>query len=125
MSEPGKEAEAAARRGHGLTPEQLTAAMGVSDKWPFAADLDGWVQSHNAIRADLTDLKAALAALSGGAVPRNAWRINTLKSFWTFFEHEVHHHHDHEEQLFFPFMATKVTLPTKMSADHKVLAPLA
>ncbi len=32
----------------------------------------------------------------------------------------VHHHHENEEKIFFPVLASRITLPPKMSADHTV-----
>ena len=35
--------------------------------------------------------------------------------------HQVHHHHDNEEKIFFPMLAYRIQLPPKMTADHKTL----
>ena len=33
----------------------------------------------------------------------------------------IHHHHKNEEDIAFPYVATRAELPAKMAADHKAL----
>jgi hypothetical protein len=107
--------------GHGLTPKQYEACMRVSEKWPQPAHRDGWVLAHNAIRLDMRDFANAIATCVSQGGNLTPWQVDVIQNTWKAFEHQVHHHHDNEERLFFPFMATRVTLPPKMSADHKVM----
>jgi hypothetical protein len=71
----------------------------------------GWVKAHDAVRADLTDLLSALSAWKERIEKGQAasqWEVSNLKQYFLFFEHAIHHHHDSEEKIFFPFMETRV-----------------
>lgn len=107
-----------------ISPEELKEVMGVNPKWSYRAELDGWVKAHEAVRADLADLLSALTAWKNRIEKGQAaaqWEVSNLKEYFSIFEHNVHHHHDSEEKILFPFMETRVKLPPKMSADHKTL----
>ncbi len=63
--------------GHGLTPEQYEACMKASDRWHKAASDEGWVLAHNALRLEMDEFAAALAALAGQAI--NKWQVNIAR----------------------------------------------
>ena len=44
--------------------------------------------------------------------------MTTFKSFWTKYLSEVHHHHEVEEEIFFPYMEKVVKMPPKLTSDH-------
>lgn len=44
-----------------------------------------------------------------------------LAAWWAVRTHLIHEHHDNEEIVFIPWMQTKVAVPQKVSADHKLL----
>jgi hypothetical protein len=172
---------------HGLSDAQLAACMAPNAAWPHAARDDGWVLAHDALRADMADLHAAVDALlahaaagraltawqararrggntaAGGrarvarvhavrsrnrrrrarqrnavgsnvrvrasqpsahasstvSAPPAAAQVKTLQADWARFSAVTHFHHKHEEQLVFPFMAKRIVVPPKLSADHK------
>lgn len=105
---------------HGLTPEQVTACMAISERWSYPGERDGWVMAHNAVRLGMTEFLTGIEVLVARNVPLSPFQVTTVKSYWRLLEEEIHEHHDNEEKLFFPFVASKITLPPKMSADHKV-----
>src|SRR6185312_12827862 len=52
------------------------------------------------------------------------WKIDRFFKWYNkYFYSPVHHHHDIEEQIFFPWILTQgnIVLPDRMSADHKTL----
>ena len=53
---------------------------------------------HAAFRRTLTRFDHALAAFPDGSQPR----ADQLGRAWDFFEQELHHHHDYEEEYFWP-----------------------
>ena len=53
---------------------------------------------HAAFRRDLRRFDVALAAFPDGSQPR----ADELARAWDFLEQELHHHHDYEEQYFWP-----------------------
>jgi hypothetical protein len=106
--------------GHGLTPEQYEACMRPNERNPRPWQDEGWMRAHNAIRLDMHDYANAIATCIGQGGDLTPWQVAVLQSSWKEIHHQIHHHHDNEEKLFFPFMATKLTLPPKMTADHKV-----
>lgn len=69
----------------------------------------------------MADLHSALSALkqraeSGQAVAQ--WEIDNLRKYFAVFEHSVHHHHDAEEQIFFPFVETKAKVNPPPTHTH-------
>ena len=74
--------------GHGLSEQQLAACMRANAVWPYDAQRDGWVMAHNALRADMADLEAALSALDGqlaAGKKLNAWQARRGSA-----QHEPH-----------------------------------
>ena len=68
---------------HGLTDAQLAACMAASAAWPHAAADDGWVRAHDALREDMTGLRAALEALAAHAAagkPLTAWQVRARRA---------------------------------------------
>ncbi|PNW88082.1 hypothetical protein CHLRE_01g013450v5 [Chlamydomonas reinhardtii] len=106
---------------------ELEAVLAVSDKWPFPAHMDGWKQAHDAIRFEMDTLLTAIEktkSLVEQGHGLQQWQVSALQLVTANFYHGVHKHHDHEEEIFFPFMASRVTVPQKMSADHRTLMAL-
>ena len=66
---------AAVAPGHGLSNAQLAAVMAPHDKWKHAARDDGWVRSHDALRADMSDFASALATRQKQTSPLTAWQV--------------------------------------------------
>ena len=62
----------------GLSDEQLAACMAANAAWPYAACEDGWQKAHDALRTDLADFEAALAALAAqeaAGKPLTPWQV--------------------------------------------------
>ena len=50
------------------------------------------------------------------------WKLDNFHQWYDhYFYKFVHHHHQIEEQLYFPFLAKKASIPEKMVADHQDL----
>jgi len=64
-----------------LTAEQVAAALAPNSGWPYAGAEDGWVKAHDALRADMCDLSAALRLLAN-AGSYNAWQVCTCVRLW-------------------------------------------
>jgi len=52
------------------------------------------------------------------------WEFAHLVAWWSKVATNIHHHHDYEETIFFPKLAERVTLPARLTADHKQLLKL-
>lgn len=73
--------------------------------------------AHDAFRKDMALFSRALAAVN----PSQDWQLRNLAEYFDIYAALVHEHHDNEESIFFPWIATRVALPPKLSADHKTL----
>ena len=71
---------------HGLSASQLAACMSANANWPWdAGRLDVWVSEHNALRADMDDLAAAIGALDNQLAAGKAltlWQVRACGSSW-------------------------------------------
>ena len=74
---------------------------------------------HEPIRRDLRFMCKAMTLEN---IPHSQrWKLPLFFSWYKqYFNNHVHHHHDVEEELFFPWVASRVTLPDKYSDDHIV-----
>lgn len=71
---------------------------------------------HAAFRRDLTRFDNALAAFPAGSQPR----ADELRRAWDWFEAEVHHHHNYEEEVFWPALRrTDADLSSIAELDHE------
>jgi len=109
-----------------LVPEgtELEEVMAKNKNWPYPAHLDGWYLIHVAIRVDMENIKTAVGqtlAQLKDSKPLSAWQVRYWQKYFANFYDIVHMHHENEEEIMFPFIATKVQLPPKMSADHQTL----
>lgn len=53
--------------------------------------------------------------------PEVEWQQRNLWRWWRQWGAMVHHHHDIEEEILFPWLRTKVDLPEEVSTDHEKL----
>lgn len=74
----------------------------------------GYLIPHEAIRMMLFDVRGALVHLDGAA-----WKTNVFCEWYAEFETVLHHHHEAEEEILFPWLATKVPMPESMTSSHK------
>ena len=77
---------------------------------------------HEAIRYDMLLMERALQPQY--FQPRRTWKVRRFFQWYqTYFVEPVHHHHDTEEKLYFPWVLQKpgVTMPHRMTDDHVTL----
>lgn len=75
---------------------------------------------HAAFRRDLLRFDAALADFPVGSRDR----ADQLKRAWDFFETELHHHHQYEEDVFWPTlkeMGVDLSLVEDLDAEHDAM----
>ena len=85
----------------------------------------GWCLVHHALIDHMALMATALAAVAlqlDGGRNLQAWQAAGLDKFWRRFGENLNSHHAHEEDFFFPWMATKMQMPQRMTDDHKVPA---
>lgn len=80
---------------------------------------EGYLIPHEPLRMGL---RLARDALNAGALDA-PWKIPIFFTWLEYFEHLIHTHHDIEEKIFFPWIATKAPIPEKHSLGHKELMP--
>ncbi|KAG2489354.1 hypothetical protein HYH03_012184 [Edaphochlamys debaryana] len=106
---------------------ELERILAPNKAWPHPAHQDGWKLSHDAIRRDMDALLSGLErtrALVESGRALEAWQVAHMQLLVKDMYHNVHAHHDHEEEIFFPWMESRVVVPPKMSSDHKTLMAL-
>mmetsp|Transcript_37377 Transcript_37377/g.70173 ORF Transcript_37377/g.70173 Transcript_37377/m.70173 type:complete len:277 (-) Transcript_37377:368-1198(-) len=102
----------------GLTQDQYDVAKLKNSNWPHDSDRDGWCRIHAGLMKVLKlYTKAVEACCNRGTV--EGWMVDDLMLCYKIYNNELHHHHDTEEQIAFPFMEGKCTIPQGMKADHK------
>lgn len=67
--------------------------------------------AHAAFRRDLSRFDAALGEFPGGS----QHRADELTRAWDHFAAEIHHHHDYEEQFFWPALEQLVPQPSLLT----------
>ena len=88
--------------------------------WPFPIEDDGFYKIHDALRMDMNDIQAIAERLSSTQEVQH-WEKQAFTKVWTLFEEWVHEHHENEEKVFFPWIATRVELPERLTSDHLTL----
>eukprot|EP00931_Biecheleriopsis_adriatica_P100987 TRINITY_DN76216_c0_g1_i1.p1 TRINITY_DN76216_c0_g1~~TRINITY_DN76216_c0_g1_i1.p1 ORF type:complete len:263 (+),score=66.52 TRINITY_DN76216_c0_g1_i1:79-867(+) len=88
--------------------------------WKHAAHEDGWTHAHNAIRMELDNFMEALKAVQSRAAMGNLiqWEITAMQKWWDSHEKHTHSHHHNEDDLFNPFLKTRIQYPKKLETDH-------
>jgi len=84
--------------------------------WKTDESHDGWVHAHNAIRFEIGELKRVLTALEMRTLAE--WQVAAVQTWWANHETHVHEHHSNEDDVFNPFVRTRVIYPEKLEADH-------
>jgi hypothetical protein len=90
--------------------------------WGHAAEDDGWYKAHNSIRGEIRSLGRALDVI--GITPLQEWQLRSLKAYWTGHARHVYAHQGNEDELFNPYLRTRIAVPDKLEADHVVLVAL-
>lgn len=104
---------------HGTTEDEEAWFEG----WSFPPSRDGWVVAHTALRLAFEQMIDALQTLRNQALENNFTRkqAEALQKWVARILHDIKLHHDNEEVVLFPWIAERVQLPEKMTADHKTL----
>jgi hypothetical protein len=122
LEEQARREYEAARAPLTLQPLESYAVDGaVPDKgstWQYPTQSDGWFRIHNTIRAEMTKLAAALDACAATGEPLPAWKVDAIKSYWSLHSALVRAHHAHEDDIFYPLLATRCALPPKLEIVH-------
>lgn len=95
-----------------------------SKSYPYSFETDGWHLVHEALKNDMRLFFKALQQLAEqleGGNNLEQWQTKGIQTFWLQFGTNLHKHHDHEEEFFFPWMATKMQMPQRMTDDHKTI----
>lgn len=85
--------------------------------WDYPKEKDRLMLVSNAIRGEVSDLKEALTKL----VERGTfltWEIDSFCSAWSEHATHIHAHHSNDENIFHPFLATRIRLPEKLRSHH-------
>lgn len=62
-------------------------------------------------------LSAFIAQLQAGK-PLSEKQVQAGKNFFDMFYTVLHHHHDNEEKIGFPFLAKRAEIPARITEDH-------
>jgi hemerythrin-like domain-containing protein len=90
--------------------------------WKFPKEHDGWVHAHNTIRGELQSIEDCLKAIqsrSGKQGTLQSWEIHALQTVIKAHCEFVHIHHENEDIIASPFLATRINLPAKLTDDHE------
>ena len=81
---------------------------------------------HEGIRHEMNGMVEAVAALKPDYDKANTWRsVQFAKWYIHYFYIAIHSHHDNEELIYFPFIATRAKLPeTRLTKDHEELVKM-
>lgn len=81
-----------------LDDAALEKLLGANERWPRSSSEDGWVMSHEAIRLDLRDMKAAVESLKKQAATNGLqrWQVSGLQEMVREFNRQVTNHHNQE-----------------------------
>jgi len=103
-----------------LSDKEKEAANAPSAAWPYPKERDGWCRIHVALSKGLGNfVKAVSACKDRSSETLEPWVVKTLSDYYGFYNQSLHHHHDSEEEIAFPFMLTKVKdLPPRLASDH-------
>lgn len=93
-----------------------------SGLWTAPMETDGWFLEHCNIRSECTKMADVLDKL--GTKTLEEWEIESLRSWFANHNLHIHEHHMHEDNIFTPFMQTRINLPEKLTTDHVQLVAL-
>ena len=80
---------------------------------------------HEAIRSDLITLKQHVDSFHLHSEETLKFKLVNFAIWYREYHYvNVHHHHDAEENLYFPWMSRRCKLPPRLAGDHKTLMGL-
>lgn len=85
-------------------------------EWEHPEEKDGWYQAHNALRHEVQDMKGVLKHLKNRKLL--AWEKESISTWWAAHLEIIHAHHHSEDEIFTPFIETRVKYPKKLTTDH-------
>ena len=114
----GKEDTESPFKAEGITSEVYSESNPPKD-W---CDV-GLLIPHEAIRREIAGMVKSVKALKADS---EDWKILYFSEWYVdVFAVVIHSHHENEENIYFPWIATKATIPEKkMAKDHKALVDL-
>jgi len=84
-------------------------------KNPKGWEEEGILFPHEGIRFLMQELSDAVNSMD----PLPAWKWENLSTWYQdYFYTVVHHHHDAEEKIYFPWIQARASVPAKIAADH-------
>lgn len=111
----------------GLGAIQLPALVLQAASEPLFPPSTGWVLAHRMLTKDQAKLKELLGSLGAQAaagVALSPAQRAALGAFWDRYTKSLHHHHDNEENVAFPYVCEvkkAIPAPEKACADHVTL----
>jgi hypothetical protein len=90
--------------------------------WIHSIEKDGWVLAHNAIRYELDSMHLALSKLKNKNL--EFWQIFCLQEWWEGHSKHINEHHKNEDEIFNPFIKTRIIYPIKLESDHLKLSEI-
>jgi len=89
--------------------------------WDYPKEKDRWVLANNAIRGEVSVLKEALNKL----VERGdfqTWEVESFCAAWSEHFNHIHEHHSDQDNVIYPFLATRIRLPERLRSYHGELS---
>lgn len=72
----------------------------------------GLLVPHEAIRREMAAMENSVASLPAELSKASSWKGLYFSQWYVdYFYQSVHNHHDNEEEIYFPWIATKAELP--------------
>lgn len=85
-------------------------------EWGHPEEKDGWYLAHNALRDEVQDMKDVLKHLKNRKLL--PWEKESIATWWAAHLATIHAHHHSEDEIFTPFIETRVKYPRKLTTDH-------
>mmetsp|Transcript_37728 Transcript_37728/g.89605 ORF Transcript_37728/g.89605 Transcript_37728/m.89605 type:complete len:285 (-) Transcript_37728:233-1087(-) len=112
----------------GLSAKEIQEIKAVNKNWHISAEDDGWTMAHRGLTSHMQLLLSALRSCSTAFTDSKAvLSTTTVTVLWEAFElfhANLNHHHSNEDELVFPFMKQKCSLPERVSSEHKQIIHL-
>ncbi|KAJ1471999.1 hypothetical protein T484DRAFT_1842028 [Baffinella frigidus] len=89
--------------------------------WNTHKSRDGWVLAHNSVRFELGEMKRVLAALANTTLAE--WQVAAVKAWWAGHATHVHEHHANEDNIFTPFLRTRIAYPRQALGRDNIFNP--
>ena len=96
--------------------------------WKFPKEHNGWFIAHNTIRGEMQNIEDCLKAIlsraekhikNDSAKVLASWEIDALQTVFNAHDSFVHLHHENEDDIVSPWLATRINLPSKLTDDHE------